>query len=138
MKTGTTITIIRRPGRALVASAALAGLVLLSACSSTASSGTAAAPTPVAKTTTSSSTAGAPGAAPAAVQKVNANTASRDEVQKALETNGVPNASRWAREVEEYRPYPTDDPNMGKLRQNLAKYNPGPGVVDQIVASLSL
>ena len=138
MKTGTTITIIRRPGRALVASAALAGLVLLSACSSTASSGTAAAPTPVAKTTTSSSTTGAPGAAPAAVQKVNANTASRDEVQKALETNGVPNASRWAREVEEYRPYPTDDPNMGKLRQNLAKYNPGPGVVDQIVASLSL
>jgi len=27
---------------------------------------------------------------------------------------------------------------MGKLRQELAKYNPAPGVVDQIVASLTL
>jgi hypothetical protein len=74
----------------------------------------------------------------AATQKVNANTASQDDVQRALETNGVPSASRWAREVVEYRPYPTDDPSFAKLRQELAKYNPAPDVVDEIVASLSL
>lgn len=38
----------------------------------------------------------------------------------------------------EYRPYPENDPNMAKLRQELAKYNPAAGVVDQIIATLSL
>jgi len=41
-------------------------------------------------------------------------------------------------EVEEYRPYPTNDPTFARLRQNLAKYNPGPGVVDGILSALSL
>jgi hypothetical protein len=40
--------------------------------------------------------------------------------------------------VVEYRPYPENDPNMAKLRQELAKYSPGPGVVDKIIATLSL
>jgi hypothetical protein len=69
---------------------------------------------------------------------VNANTASQDEVAAALDEAGVPNGARWAKEVVEYRPYPTDDPTFAKLRQNLAKYNPGPGVVDMIVSALSL
>jgi hypothetical protein len=68
---------------------------------------------------------------------VNANTASRDEIQRALEAAGVPNAARWAGEVVEYRPYPTDDPSFAKLRQELAKYNPGPDVVDKIVGALT-
>jgi hypothetical protein len=72
------------------------------------------------------------------VQKVSANNASRAELQAAFQAAGIPNAAAWAREVEEYRPYPTDDPNMTKLRQELAKYNPAPGVVDQIIAVLSL
>jgi hypothetical protein len=38
----------------------------------------------------------------------------------------------------EYRPYPTDDPSLTKLRQELAKYNPGPDVVDKIVAVLTV
>lgn len=76
-------------------------------------------------------------AAPA-VAKPNANSASRAEMTTAFTAAGISNASRWALEVEEYRPYPTNDPNMAKLRQNLAKYNPGPGVVDAIIASLSL
>jgi hypothetical protein len=49
---------------------------------------------------------------------------------------GISNAEKWADEVMEYRPYPSDDPNFAKLRQELAKYNPAPGVVDQIVAIL--
>lgn len=78
-------------------------------------------------------------AAPApVVVKPNANTASRAEMTAAFTAAGISNAARWAMEVEEYRPYPTNDPNMAKLRQNLAKYNPGPGVVDGIIASLSL
>jgi hypothetical protein len=69
---------------------------------------------------------------------VDANTASVAEMTAAFETAGIPNAARWAREVEEYRPYPTDDPTMADLRQELAKYNPTDEVVDQIVATLDL
>jgi hypothetical protein len=50
----------------------------------------------------------------------------------------VSNAARWAREVDEYRPYPTDDPSLAKLRRELSKYNPAPGVVDQIISALAL
>jgi hypothetical protein len=73
-----------------------------------------------------------------AASKVSANSASRAEMQAAFEAAGISNAARWAMEVEEYRPYPTNDPTIAKLRQNLAKYNPAPGLVDQIVATLSL
>jgi ABC-type enterochelin transport system substrate-binding protein len=69
---------------------------------------------------------------------VDANTASVAEIAAALEANGVDNADRWAREVEEYRPYPTDDPTFAKLRDELSKYNPSAETVDQIVASLTL
>jgi hypothetical protein len=77
-------------------------------------------------------------AAANSVAKVNANTASQGEITQALAAAGVPNAARWAREVVEYRPYPTDDPTFAKLRQNLAKYNPPAGVVDQIISVLTL
>jgi hypothetical protein len=83
----------------------------------------------------------APAASPAVVspsQKVNANTATAEQIQAALETGGVPNAARWTREILEYRPYPTTDPSLAKLRQELAKYNPGPDVVDKIVAVLAV
>ena len=82
-------------------------------------------PTTAATTTTPQST------------KVSANNTTVAELQRAFEAAGISNASRWALEVEEYRPYPSD-PGFAKLRQELAKYNPGPGVVDQIVATLSL
>ena len=70
--------------------------------------------------------------------KVSANDASVGELTAAFEANGIANASRWAREVEEYRPYDETDPTMASLRKELAKYNPAAGVVDDIVASLSL
>ena len=43
----------------------------------------------------------------AATGRVNANTASVDELQAAFEAAGISNAGRWAREVAEYRPYLT-------------------------------
>jgi len=73
----------------------------------------------------------------ATVAKVNANTASIPELQRAFEAAGISSAARWAREVDEYRPYPADDPTFAKLRRELAKYNPAPGVVDQIIATLT-
>jgi hypothetical protein len=73
-----------------------------------------------------------------AAGKVSANKASASEITAALQAAGVPNASRWAREVEEYRPYATDDSSFSKLRGELAKYNPSPDVVNKIVSALSL
>jgi len=69
--------------------------------------------------------------------KVSANTASDSEIESALSAAGVSNAARWAHEVVEYRPYPADDPNLTKLRDNLAKYNPGQETVDKIVSALT-
>src|SRR5213082_1527028 len=111
--------------RPLVLSVALAGTVTLSACGSASGpSPTAAAAPTLAPTARSSAPSGSPAASAASAQKVNANTASQDEIQRALQAAGVPNSARWAGEVVEYRPYPTDDPSFAKLRRELAKYNP--------------
>jgi hypothetical protein len=69
--------------------------------------------------------------------KVSANTASEDEIAAALKAAGVSNPGRWAEEVVEYRPYPTDDANLTKLRDNLVKYNPGQQTTDKIVSALT-
>ena len=82
--------------------------------------------------TTRSTTAGAVGT------KVNANSASRAELQAAFEAAGVTNAAQWAREVEEYRPYTADDPTWGRLRKELAKYNIASDVLEKIIATLAL
>ena len=84
-----------------------------------------------------------PMAAPAAQSatlegKHSANIAAEEELLAAFEADGIPDAEQWAREVVEYRPYPEDDPDFGKLREELAKYNPGPGILDQVAALLEL
>jgi hypothetical protein len=100
-----------------------------------------AAATPSTATPLTSSSAGTDSAtgsaAASAVTKVSANTASEDEIAAALESAGVSNPERWAVEVVEYRPYPTDDPDLTKLRDNLAKYNPGQETTDKIVSALA-
>ena len=134
------------------AATALAALVVLTACSggdddsvnaaaqatSTSVVATVAGSAPP-TTTTASPTTAAPATTTtaAATRKVSANNASIAELTAAFDAAGISNGARWAREVDEYRPYP-NDPNLPKLRQELAKYNPGPGVVDAIVATLSL
>jgi hypothetical protein len=87
--------------------------------------------------TTTQATSSATGSAAAAGAKVSANTASDSEIEAALAAAGVNNPGRWAHEVVEYRPYPADDPNLQKLRDNLAKYNPGEETVDKIVSALT-
>lgn len=90
-------------------------------------------------TVTAAPVASAPAATTAAAKaKVDANTASVSELATALAANGVANANRWAREVEEYRPYPTDDPSFALLKQQLSKYNPSAETLAAIIASLTL
>lgn len=69
--------------------------------------------------------------------RVNANTASVDELQAAFEAAGISNADRWAREVAEYRPYPAD-PTWAQLRQELSKYNIAPDVLEKIIGLLEV
>jgi hypothetical protein len=89
---------------------------------------------------TAASEATAPSAvtASATLAKVSANNATNEQLIAAFTAAGIPNPSSWALEVQEYRPYDTTDANLAKLRQNLVKYNPAAGVVDKIVATLSL
>ena len=79
-----------------------------------------------------------PDTVPATGVTLSANDASISELAAAFESAGISNAQRWAREVDEYRPYSVDDTGYTKLRGELAKYNPASGVVDAIVARLHL
>lgn len=123
-----------------------AGGLLLAACGGSATATIVPQATvPTAPTATVGATARPPGTAATrgtgtatAATKVNANTASQAEIAAAFQAAAIANADRWAKEVVEYRPYPANDPTFAKLRGELAKYNPGPGVVDQIIATLSL
>ncbi len=84
------------------------------------------------------SAASAAESATSSIAKVSANEASKAELVAALTAAGVDNPDKWADEVIAYRPYPPDDPNFTKLRNELAKDNPGPWVVDKIVSALEL
>jgi hypothetical protein len=87
--------------------------------------------------TTPSSSPAATSSQAATAGKVNANTASEAELAAAFTAAGIPNADRWAREVAEYRPYDAD-PTWAHLRQELAKYNIDPTVLEQILATLEI
>ena len=127
--------------RALLLPLATLGCLLISACGAAAGASSAAS-TAVTQAppaaTSATATTPSPGSASVATQKVNANTGSQAELQAAFTAAGISNAARWAGEVVEYRPYPTEDPTFAKLRAELAKYNPGQTTVDQIVATLTL
>jgi membrane-bound lytic murein transglycosylase B len=87
--------------------------------------------TPVSTSTTAATAA-------SSTTKASANSATAAQLQAAFEAAGVPNASRWVIEVQEYRPYPTNDPTFAKLKSNLAKYNPSADTLSRILAALSL
>ncbi len=86
----------------------------------------------------SSAEAADSGEAVTAGGKLSANNSSDEELEAAFEAAGILNAEQWAHEVEEYRPYPMDDTDFTKLRGELAKYKPGPGLVDSIIDLLEL
>ncbi|MDP9245758.1 MAG: hypothetical protein M3O64_03815 [Chloroflexota bacterium] len=91
-------------------------------------------PAPVAAATTTAPITASTSVPSAA--KVSANTATSAELTAAFTAAGISNPASWTREVIEYRPYAADDASFTKLRNELVKYNPAPGVVDKIVATL--
>jgi hypothetical protein len=101
-------------------------------------SGAATVSPPAAALPTSATSAGAAAtvSTAAAATRISANAASESEIAAALAAAGVPNADRWAREVTEYRPYPTDDPTLARLQANLAKYNPDTATLQAILSAL--
>lgn len=115
------------------------GLVAACSSSSSTSTGTSTSSAAAASTTKAGSTGSSTGGGTtgsAAATKVSANTASSAEIQAALTAAGVTNAARWTKEIEEYRPYPTDDPSLAKLRKELQKYNPSADQLDKILSAL--
>jgi len=127
----------------LVLSVLSAAAIALAACGGAASSGASDATatarvTTVAPAATSASAATAAAATSSTAKKASANNATAAQLQAAFEAGGVPNASRWVVEVQEYRPYPVDDPTFAKLKSNLAKYNPSADTLSRILAALSL
>ena len=66
-----------------------------------------------------------------AAEKINPNTASTSELAAAFEAAGVPNADKWAHEVEEYGPY-TPDSIEPTLTKELGKY----GIDDATLATI--
>jgi len=114
--------------------------IILAACGGAASSGAsdATATSAIATATPGSTTTAAATATAASTTKASANNATAAQLQAAFEAGGVPNASRWVIEVQEYRPYPVDDPTFAKLKSNLAKYNPSADTLSRILAALSL
>ena len=119
---------------------ALCAILATAACGESATTSETTAPAtettaPATAAPTTGAEATSPSPQPAA--KVSANTASQSDIEAALAAAGVSNPARWAEEVVEYRPYPADDPDLTKLRENLAKYNPGEETVDKIVSALT-
>jgi len=124
--------------RSLLSAAAIALAACGGATSSGASNATATTAIVAAAPTTTSASAATAAATAASATKASANNATAAQLQAAFEAGGVPNASRWVIEVQEYRPYPVDDPTFAKLKSNLAKYNPSADTLSRILAALSL
>lgn len=122
---------MRRHLRIPVTAALAAAALTFAACGSGDDAATTA---PVAVTTVETTDTG--GGVQITTGTVSANTASTDELIAALEANGVDNAAQWAREIEEYRPYDTADPDLTHLQDELAKYNPDPVQLRRILATL--
>jgi hypothetical protein len=113
--------------------------IILAACGGAASSGASNATATTAIATAAPTTRSASAAtASSTTTKASANNATAAQLLAAFEAGGVPNASRWVAEVQEYRPYPVDDPTFAKLKSNLAKYNPSADTLSRILAALSL
>lgn len=124
------------PARRMAVASALA--LLVTACGTSGASTTSATSDTTTSAASPTASANASASASTSADVVDVNTASVDEIVAALEAAGVTNAERWADEVTEYRPYPTDDPQLGKLRQKLAKYNPGEDTLDRILSALTV
>lgn len=75
---------------------------------------------------------------PQSSAKVNPNTASKQQLIDTFTKNGISRPEQWAREVDEYKPYPDSEyPQLTRLRKELTKYRPTPDTLEKIIASLT-
>ena len=77
----------------------------------------------------------APGPAGAS-ERTSIATASQQTIAASLRANNVSNPEGWAQVVLQYRPYPANDPSLGKLRQALVQYKADPATIDKITNAL--
>lgn len=105
-------------------------------CGSSSTSSTATSAAPGSTTGAAGGTGGSLNGSARPAPKVSANTASATELEAALTAAGVTNAARWTKEIQEYRPYPADDPSMATLRKELQKYKPAADQLEKIIGAL--
>jgi hypothetical protein len=77
----------------------------------------------------------APGPAGTA-QRTSISTASQQDIAAALRANNVEDPEHWAQVVMQNRPYPTNDPNLGKLRLALMRNHADPADTTKIINAL--
>jgi hypothetical protein len=71
------------------------------------------------------------------MQTVDPNTATTAQLTVALRAAGVNNPARWAKEVEEYRPY-TSGNLKSTLTQELGKYDISQDQLNRVLSALKV
>jgi hypothetical protein len=64
------------------------------------------------------------------------STASEQDLSAALRANNVDDPEHWSKVVILNRPYPKNDPSLGKLRQVLTQFQATPDDTQKIINSL--
>ena len=77
----------------------------------------------------------APGPAGASARTSLASSSAQD-IAATLRGNNVDDSEQWARVIVQSRPYPADDPGLGKLRQVLAQNQADQPTIDRITNAL--
>ena len=126
-----------KPVTALSAAVLAAGLAVGGCSSQTGTSSPPSSTTATASPSVTVSTSKPSTAVPTDDATVDANTASQSEIEAALTEAGVPNAAKWADEIEEYRPYTAAD-LKAKLTQELGKYNVDQATLTKILSVLTV
>jgi ABC-type transport system substrate-binding protein len=124
----------------LFASLSLVLVAALTGCSSPGGGSPAATSAPAAASSTASSTSPSVASSAAtgtAVQTVDPNTATADDVTAALRSAGVDNPEKWADEVKEYAPY-TAENLQPKLTEELGKYDISQDQLRRVLSSLKV
>ena len=74
---------------------------------------------------------------PTVASRLNANTASANQLRAAFAAAGIFGAAEWAAAIEDGRPYPADDASWSKLRGVLTKAGAPSASIEQIITLLT-
>jgi hypothetical protein len=69
-------------------------------------------------------------------QRTSISTASQQDIAAGLRANNVDDPEHWAKVVIQNRPYPAEDPTLGKLRQALMHNHADPENTNRIINAL--